>query len=98
MLYDFNFYSSILLVMFLQVLVYSILLLKKGIETKIGSNYWLCLFVFVGTMYVAPWILGFAGWYDNQPYRDFMFMCFSALIFGWTTAVFLCSKFVESCF
>jgi AraC-like DNA-binding protein len=24
-------------------------------------------------MFVAPWMLGFAGWYDNQPYRDFMF-------------------------
>ena len=71
--YDFNFYSSLLLITFSQGVIYSILLLKKGIETQNKSNYWLSLFVFLCSLYVAPWMLGFAGWYDNQPYRNFMF-------------------------
>ena len=73
MQYDFNFYSSLLLITFSQGVIYSILLLKKGVETQNKSNYWLSLFVFLCSLYVAPWMLGFAGWYDNQPYRNFMF-------------------------
>jgi AraC-like DNA-binding protein len=73
MQYDFNFYSSLLLITFSQGLVYCLLLFKKGIQTENKSNYWLSLFVFLCSLFVAPWMLGFAGWYDNQPYRDFMF-------------------------
>jgi AraC-like DNA-binding protein len=73
MRYDFNFYSSLLLITFSQGLIYSGLLFKKAIQTETKSNYWLSIFVFLCSMYVAPWMLGFAGWYDNQPYRDFMF-------------------------
>lgn len=82
MQYDFNFYSSLLLITFSQGLIYSILILKKGIQTENKSNYWLSLFVFLCSLYVAPWMLGFAGWYDNQPYRNFMFyMPFQHLFF-----------------
>lgn len=82
MLYDFNFYSSLLLITFTQGIIYSILLLKKGIQTENKSNFWLCVFVFLCSLYIAPWMLGFAGWYDNQPYRDFMFyMPFQHLFF-----------------
>ena len=82
MLYDFNFYSSLLLITFSQGIIYSVLLLKKAIQTNNKSNYWLSLFVFLCSLYVAPWMLGFAGWYDNQPYRNFMFyMPFQHLYF-----------------
>lgn len=73
MVFDFNFYSSLLLITFTQGLIYSFLLLKKGIQTENKSNYWLSVFVFFCSLFIAPWMLGFAGWYDNQPYRDFMF-------------------------
>jgi AraC-like DNA-binding protein len=82
MLYDFNFYSSLLLITFTQGIIYSLLLLKKGFQTENKSNFWLSIFVFICSLYVAPWMLGFAGWYDNQPYRDFMFyMPFQHLFF-----------------
>jgi AraC-like DNA-binding protein len=82
MQYDFNFYSSLLLITFSQGLIYSILILKKGIQTENKSNYWLSIFVFLCSLYVAPWMLGFAGWYDHQPYRNFMFyMPFQQLFF-----------------
>ncbi|WP_310556815.1 helix-turn-helix transcriptional regulator [Flavobacterium sp.] len=71
--FDFGFYSSLLLITFSQGIIYSLLLFKKAIQTQNKSNYWLSLFVFLCSLYIAPWMLGFAGWYDNQPYRDFMF-------------------------
>ncbi len=73
MQYDFNFYSSLLLITFSQGFIYSVLILKKAIQNHSKSNYWLSLFVFMCSLFVAPWMLGFAGWYDNQPYRNFMF-------------------------
>ena len=73
MIFNFNFYSSLLLITFSQGLIYSILLLKKGFESENKSNYWLGVFIFICSLYIAPWTLGFAGWYDNQPYRDIMF-------------------------
>lgn len=73
MLFQFGFYSSLLLISFSQGMIYSVLLLVKAIRTENKSNYWLSLFVFLCSLYIAPWMLGFAGWYDNQPYRNFMF-------------------------
>ena len=73
MLFDFNFYSSLLLITFTQGIIYTFLLLKKGVITENKSNFWLGLFAFLCSIYIAPWMFGFAGWYDNQPYRDFLF-------------------------
>lgn len=73
MLFQFGFYSSLLLITFSQGIIYSILLLKKAILTESKSDYWLSLFIFLCCLYIAPWMLGFAGWYDNQPYRDILF-------------------------
>ena len=73
MLFQFGFYSSLLLISFSQGMIYSVLLLVKAIRTENKSNYWLSLFIFLCSLYIAPWMLGFAGWYDNQPYRDILF-------------------------
>lgn len=73
MLFTFGFYSSVLLISFTQGIVYSVLLLAKAIKTENKSNYWLSFFIFLCSLYIAPWMLGFAGWYDNQPYRDILF-------------------------
>lgn len=73
MLFEFGFYSSLLLISFSQGILYSALLLTKAIKTENKSNYWLSLFIFLCSLYIAPWMLGFAGWYDNQPYRDILF-------------------------
>lgn len=82
MLFTFGSYSSLLLISFTQGIIYSILLLLKAIRTENKSNYWLSLFIFLCSLFIAPWMLGFAGWYDNQPYRDFMFyMPFQHLFF-----------------
>ena len=73
MLFQFGFYSSLLLITFSQGIIYSLLLLIKGFKTENKSNYWLSFFIFLCSLFIAPWMLGFAGWYDNQPYRDILF-------------------------
>lgn len=73
MIFNFNFYSSLLLISFSQGIIFSVLLLIKGIHNENQSYKWLSLFVFLCSLYIAPWMLGFAGWYDNQPYRDILF-------------------------
>ena len=73
MFFQFGFYSSILLISFTHGIVYSILLFFKAVQDENKSNYWLSLFLFLCSLYIAPWMLGFAGWYDNQPFRDIMF-------------------------
>ena len=71
--FDFGFFSSLLLVFFLHGLVYAALLLKKGIGNKSKPEKWLSAFIFLCVLYVAQWMLGFAGWYDTQPYREILF-------------------------
>ncbi len=73
MRYEFNFYSSILLIFFVHGLVYSVLLFRKGIVNENVSDKWLAIFLLLCSFYIAPWMLGFAGWYDHQPLRDIMF-------------------------
>jgi len=49
------------------------LLFRKGIATRKQPVIWLSLFVFLCALYICPWMMGFAGWYDTQPYRDIIF-------------------------
>ena len=30
-------------------------------------------FLLVAALMIIPFMVGFAGWYDNQPYRDILF-------------------------
>jgi len=71
--FEFGFYSSLLLIFFVHGLVYAVMLLKKGVQNNTVSDKWLALFLLICILYIAPWMLGFAGWYDNQPYRDVLF-------------------------
>lgn len=73
MLFQFNRYSSLLLIFFVHGLVYALLLLRRGVQQDRGSDKWLAAFLFLCILYITPWMVGFAGWYDNQPYRDILF-------------------------
>lgn len=63
----FNQYSALLLIFFLHGLVYAALLLQKGIKNERASDRWLSLFLLLCALYIAPWMLGFGGWYDDFP-------------------------------
>ena len=73
MLFDFNRFSSLLLIFFVHGLVYALLLYRKGIINETRSDKWLSLFLLLCILFIAPWMVGFGGWYDNQPYRDILF-------------------------
>jgi AraC-like DNA-binding protein len=73
MQFFFSVYSSVLLIFFVHGLVYAILLWQKSWLNDTPADKWLSLFLFLSVLYISPWMLGFAGWYDNQPYRDILF-------------------------
>lgn len=71
--FEFGFYSSLLLIFFVHGLVYAVLLYRKGIRNESNADKWLGIFLLFCILYITPWMVGFAGWYDHQPYRDFLF-------------------------
>ena len=73
MFFQFGLRSSLLLIFFVHGLVYAILLWRKGVVNETVSDRWLSAFLFLCVLYISPWMLGFAGWYDTQPYRDILF-------------------------
>ncbi|RYY56950.1 MAG: AraC family transcriptional regulator [Chitinophagaceae bacterium] len=73
MLFSFSLKSSILLIFGVHGVVFSFLLLAKGIDRNDKSNLWLSLFIFLCTLYICPFLFGYAGWYGQQPYRDILF-------------------------
>lgn len=73
MQFFFSFYSSVLLIFFVHGLVYAVLLWRKSWLNDTPADKWLSIFLFLSVLYISPWMLGFAGWYDHQPYRDILF-------------------------
>jgi AraC-like DNA-binding protein len=73
MLFYFDFYSSLLLIFFVHTLVYAILFFVKYKKQNLKSSLWLGFFLLLAALYITPWMVGFAGWYGKQPYRDILF-------------------------
>lgn len=73
MLFTFGFYSSLLLITCCATTIFTIIIFFKAIQTKSITNALLGLLIFLCTSYNLPWMLGFGGWYDTQPYREILF-------------------------
>jgi AraC-like DNA-binding protein len=73
MLFEFNRFSAVLLIFFLHGLGYALLLFRKAYRQQSRSDYWLGIYLLLSIFFIAPWMVGFAGWYDRQPYRDILF-------------------------
>ncbi len=74
MLFEFNFYSALLLPGFIQGVIFSILLLIRAQREERNSDRWLAFLLALCCLYIANWMLGFAGWYDaRNSYTTFMF-------------------------
>jgi AraC-like DNA-binding protein len=72
----FSRYSGLLLIFFVHGLIYALLLLHRGIRDDKASDRWLAGFLLLCILYISPWMLGFAGWYDGincLDCRNFMF-------------------------
>jgi AraC-like DNA-binding protein len=73
MFFAFGLKSSILLIFFLHGIVFFLLLFLKGLQTENKSSLWLSLFTLLCSLYIAPFMFGYAGWYSKAIYRDILF-------------------------
>lgn len=73
MFFDFGLKSATLLIFFIHGVIFSLVLLRKGIQTENTSNKWLAAFVFLCSLYIAPFMFGYAGWYSKKIYREILF-------------------------
>jgi len=73
MYFSFDPKSSLLLIFFLHALVFSLLLLVQAVQAEHRPSFWLSAFTLLSGLYIAPFMLGYAGWYSQQPYRDLLF-------------------------
>ncbi|MEJ8844601.1 AraC family transcriptional regulator [Lacibacter sp. H375] len=73
MLFDFSLKSSFLLMFFFHGLVFAVLLFIKGKQTNNKPALWLSAFTLLCVLYISPFMLGYAGWYSQQPYRNILF-------------------------
>ncbi len=94
MLFQFNIYSGLLLIFFTHNLIYALILFQKWIRERSKSAFWLALFLIIVAFYLAPWMLGFAGWYDSESYRAVIFSVpfhhlyfFGPILYFYTQAV-----------
>tara|TARA_R110001632_G_scaffold102272_3_gene210358 strand:+ start:20632 stop:21804 length:1173 start_codon:yes stop_codon:yes gene_type:complete len=65
--------SSLLLIFFFHGIVFSFLLLRRGILFNNKSSKWLSFLLFLCAMYITPFMLGYANWYSNKITREILF-------------------------
>lgn len=65
--------SSLLLIFFFHGIVFSFLLLRKGIIYSNKASKWLSLLLFLYSMYITPYMLGYANWYSKKLTADILF-------------------------
>ena len=68
-MFEFNQWSSPLLPGFLQGVVFAVILTLRGYREERISDYLAALLLLFGSLYVAQWMLGFGGWYDQRDWR-----------------------------
>ncbi|RNL52136.1 helix-turn-helix domain-containing protein [Pedobacter jejuensis] len=73
MLFEFSLYSCLLLIFFFHISVYSFLFFKRAIKLENYADKLMGWFLLIAALLIIPFMVGFAGWYDNQPYRDILF-------------------------
>ncbi|MGE6221770.1 helix-turn-helix domain-containing protein [Nubsella zeaxanthinifaciens] len=73
MLFQFNLYSCLPLIFFFHIVVYSLLFFIRGFKQEQYADKLMGSFLFIAALLIVPFMVGFAGWYDNQPYRDILF-------------------------
>jgi len=99
MLFDFGTKSSVLLIFFIQGMLFSFLLYNKGIQNNNKSSKWLSFFIFLCAMYITPFMLGYAGWYSQKLYRDILFFIpFQQLFLIGPILYFYCQSLLNKSF
>jgi len=65
--------SSLLLIFFFHGIVFSCLLLRKGLLYNNKASKWLSFLLFLCAMYISPYMLGYANWYSTKTTREILF-------------------------
>ncbi len=73
MFFDFSDKSSILLVLVAIILLFAILSGDTWWRHSDSAAGWLTVLLLLAVGYIAPFMLGYAGWYSRQPYRNILF-------------------------
>lgn len=74
MLFEFNLYSSLLLLPFFHAIIFAVLLVLRYRRDERLSDLFLAAILIINSVKIAFWMLGFAGWYDSHNgYTSFMF-------------------------
>jgi AraC-like DNA-binding protein len=73
MVFEFGLRSSLLLIFFTHLIVYAFLCVRRGFRQDNNADKFLGIFLFLSALFIFPWMAGFAGWYDTQPYREILF-------------------------
>lgn len=73
MYFDFSQKSSLLLVFFIHGLLLCALALQAAYHRQDRALYWLSAFLCLSTLYIAPFMFGYAGWYGRDGYREALF-------------------------
>ncbi|MBW1297312.1 helix-turn-helix domain-containing protein [Aquimarina litoralis] len=71
--FNFNQKSSLLLIFFFHGIVFSILALRRGFTSNNTSSKWLGFLLFLYSMYIIPYMLGYANWYAEKITREILF-------------------------
>jgi AraC-like DNA-binding protein len=75
MLFQFNRYSTLLLIFFVHLLVYAGMLFWRSRRESSLADRLLGFFLLLAALSVVPWMVGFAGWYDDPTgfYKELLF-------------------------
>lgn len=73
MFFNFELYSSVLLIFFTGIIVCSVVIFREGLLHDQESSFWLGGLLLLVALYIAPFMLGYAGWYSRNGYREVLF-------------------------
>ncbi len=73
MIFHFGPKSTVLLVFFAHGIVFTLLLLMRAVKDDSRSSGWLSFFIFLCSLYITPFMFGYAGWYARDGYREVLF-------------------------
>ncbi|MEM1124876.1 MAG: AraC family transcriptional regulator [Bacteroidota bacterium] len=76
MFFEFNAYSSLLLICFVQGLLFACLYFYRGFKKEELHPKLLACILLMYSAFVANWMLGFAGWYDSHDWRTILMFYF----------------------
>ncbi len=71
--FNFGLKSTSLLIIIIQLLILVFILISRKWKYNYIPDQWLGAILFVITLFLYPWMLGHAGWYAHDGYREFLY-------------------------